>query len=88
MSLRQSLKTRTDAVELIDFAQDRFENHGHAALLLQNLKVGELQMNWLRSEDLKEEKGNRLAGTIPRQKVRAYSQSQKRAELRPLARKF
>ena len=27
-------------------------------------------MDWLRSEDLKEEKGdNRLAGTIPRQKV-------------------
>jgi hypothetical protein len=55
MSVRQSLKTRTDIVELIDFAQDRFEKHGHTSLAAKP-KVGELQMDWLRSEDLKEEK--------------------------------
>jgi hypothetical protein len=56
MLLRQCFKTRTDIVELIDFAQDRLKRHGHTALLLRNLRWGELQMDWLRSEDLKEEK--------------------------------
>jgi hypothetical protein len=41
---------------LIDFAQDRcraaFANRSFA----EKPKMGELQMNWLRSEDLKEEK--------------------------------
>jgi hypothetical protein len=59
MLLRQSFKTRADAVELVDFVQDRFKSHGHTALLPGNLKVGGLQMDWLRSEDLKkEEKGD------------------------------
>jgi hypothetical protein len=45
-------------VKLIDFAQDRRKRHGHTAFSLKNLKpkVGELQMDRLRSEDLKEEK--------------------------------
>jgi len=44
-------------VELFDFAQDRFKRHGQSALsLAEEPKVGELQMDWLRSEDLKEEK--------------------------------
>ena len=56
MLFRQSLKPRTDTVELIDFAQDRCKRHGQTAFLAEKPKVGELQMDWLRSEDLKEEK--------------------------------
>jgi len=41
-------------MELIDFAQDRLKRHGNHSLA-ENLS-GELQMDWLRSEDLKEEK--------------------------------
>jgi hypothetical protein len=54
MLFRQCLKTRTDVVEMIDFAQDRLIRHGCTALA-EKPKVGELQMDWLRSEDLKEE---------------------------------
>ena len=32
MSLRQSLKTLADAVELFDFVQDRVKRHGYTAL--------------------------------------------------------
>jgi hypothetical protein len=54
---RQSLKTCADAVELVDFVQNSFKNHHeYTALSLENLRVGGLQMDWLRSEDLKEEK--------------------------------
>jgi hypothetical protein len=42
-------------VEAIDFAQDRSKRHGYTAFS-DKPKVGELQMDWLRSEDLKEEK--------------------------------
>jgi hypothetical protein len=56
MLFRQSLKSRADTVELIDFAQDRCKRHGQTTFSLKSLKVGELQMDWLRSEDLKEEK--------------------------------
>ena len=56
MLLRQCLETRADVVELIDFAQDRMKRHGLTALSLERLKMGKLQMDWLRSEDLKEEK--------------------------------
>src|ERR1039457_2148285 len=55
MSVRQCLKARADVLELIDFAQDRLKRHGYTALA-EKPKVGELQMDWLRSEDLKEEK--------------------------------
>jgi hypothetical protein len=55
MSFRQCLKTYADFVELIDFAQDRLKRHGHTSIA-ETPKVGELQMDWLRSEDLKEEK--------------------------------
>jgi hypothetical protein len=41
---------------LIDFAQDRCKRHGQTAFLAEKPKVEELQMDWLRSEDLKEEK--------------------------------
>ena len=56
MLFRQSLESRADAVKLIDFAQDRRKWHGQTSLSLKNLRVGKLQMDWLRSEDLKEEK--------------------------------
>ncbi len=56
MLVRQSLKPRADTVELIDFAQDRCKRHGQTAFLAEKPKVRELQMDWLRSEDLKEEK--------------------------------
>jgi hypothetical protein len=56
MLVRQSLKPRADTVELIDFAQDRCKRHGQTAFLAEKPKVEELQMDWLRSEDLKEEK--------------------------------
>ncbi len=32
MLLRQSLKTRTDAMKLVNFVQDRFKRHGYTAL--------------------------------------------------------
>lgn len=38
---------------VILFAQDRLESR---PLSLKSLRMGELQMDWLRSEDLKEEK--------------------------------
>ena len=53
---RQPLKTRANVVELVDFTQDRFENHGYTAFSSGTLSWGGLQMDWLRSEDLKEEK--------------------------------
>jgi hypothetical protein len=43
-------------VELVHFAQDRFKRHGQTAVSLKSLSVGVLQMDWLRSEDLKEVK--------------------------------
>ena len=55
MFLCQCLKTGADFVELIDFAQDRLKRHAYTALSLQTPKREELQMDWLRSEDLKEE---------------------------------
>jgi hypothetical protein len=55
MLLSQSLKSSADVVELIDFVQNRFKSHGYTALA-EKPKRGELQMDWLRSEDLKEEK--------------------------------
>jgi hypothetical protein len=55
MSLCQCLKTRADVVELFDFAQNRLKRHGHTSAA-ETPKMGELQMDWLRSEDLKEEK--------------------------------
>ncbi len=55
MLLRQSFQTSTHTVELIDFAQDRFKGHG-TPLSRNKTKMGGLQMDWLRSEDLKEEK--------------------------------
>ena len=42
-------------MKLIDFIQNRFKSHGYTASL-KKPKRGELQMDWLRSEDLKEEK--------------------------------
>jgi hypothetical protein len=56
--LRQSLKTCADILELVNFVQDRCKNHGYTALSQKNQKpkMGGLQMDWLRSEDLKEEK--------------------------------
>ncbi len=57
MLLRQSLQARTDVVQFVDFAQDCLENHGYTAFSPGNPKMRGLQMDWLRSEDLKEEKG-------------------------------
>jgi hypothetical protein len=56
MFLRQCFETNTDFVEVIDFAQDRLKRHCGTPALNEKSKVGELQMDWLRSEDLKEEK--------------------------------
>jgi hypothetical protein len=52
---RQSLKTCADIMKLVDFVQDRFKRMGHRSLA-EKPKMGELQMDWRRSEDLKEEK--------------------------------
>jgi hypothetical protein len=69
MLLRQCLKTRANVLELIDFAQDRLKRHWYTALSLKP-KVGELQMDWLRSEDLKEMKVKTTSFvTVTRQKV-------------------
>jgi hypothetical protein len=56
MLVRQPLKTRADIVQLFDFVQDRFKKHDRTALSEDKPKREELQMDWLRSEDLKEEK--------------------------------
>jgi hypothetical protein len=56
MLLRQLLKTRADVMELLDFVQDRFERHEAPLSRKTRLRWEELQMDWLRSEDLKEEK--------------------------------
>jgi hypothetical protein len=56
MLLRQSLKTRADVLELTNFVQDRLKRHGAHRSLTRKPKMGGLQMDWLRSEDLKEEK--------------------------------
>jgi hypothetical protein len=56
MLLRQSLKTRADIVELIDFIKDRFKNHRLTALSLRSLRWEDFRSDWLRSEDPKEEK--------------------------------
>jgi hypothetical protein len=53
---RQCLKACAHILELVGFAQDRLKRHGYTVLSLKTPKVGKLQMNWLRSEDLKEEK--------------------------------
>jgi hypothetical protein len=50
-----SLKPRANIANLLDFAQDRCKRPWQTAHSLKP-KVGELQMDWLRSEDLKEEK--------------------------------
>jgi hypothetical protein len=42
-------------MELVNFVQDRFKSHLGAPLFGRK-GVGGLQMDWLRSEDLKEEK--------------------------------
>jgi hypothetical protein len=69
MSFRQCLKPRTDVLEVINFAQDRLKRHGYTGLS-EKPKMGELQMDWLRSEDLKEEKVvTTPAATVSRQKV-------------------
>ena len=56
MFLRQCFDTNTNFVELIDFAQDRLKRHWGTPFLNEKPKGGEFQMDWLRSEDLKEEK--------------------------------
>jgi hypothetical protein len=38
MFLRQCFETRTDFVELINFAQDRMKRHEHTALSLKHLR--------------------------------------------------
>ena len=43
-------------MELLDLVQDSFKSHGYTALSQGKPKMGELQMDWLSSEDLKEEK--------------------------------
>jgi hypothetical protein len=55
MLLSQPFKPRADAVKLIDFVQNRCKGHAYTSLD-EKPKRGELQMDWLRSEDLKEEK--------------------------------
>ena len=49
-------KLRGEIAGLIDFAKGRCERFRQTAHWLKSLRVGELQMDWLRSEDLKEEK--------------------------------
>ena len=56
MSVRECLKASTDVLELIHFAQDRLKRHGYTSLAGKTLRWEELQKDWLRSEDLKEEK--------------------------------
>jgi hypothetical protein len=56
MTVSKPLKASADIVELIDFTQDRFEQHGNTALSQELSKLGGLQMDRLRAEDLKEEK--------------------------------
>jgi hypothetical protein len=56
MFLRQCFETRTNFVEVIDFVQDRLKGHWAHRSLAETPKAGELQMDWLRSENLKEEK--------------------------------
>src|SRR5664279_676704 len=46
--LRQSLETRTDALEIIDFTEDRFKAHGYTALreepkVWENFRCHQLQ---------------------------------------------
>jgi hypothetical protein len=53
---RQSVKTRADLMELLDFVQNRYKGQGYTTLSQGKPKMGELQMDWLSSEDLKEEK--------------------------------
>ena len=68
MLVGQTLKTRADVVELIDFVQDRFKRHQRTALSRKHKPKWEgLQMDWLRSEDLKEEKVVTAPLTIARQ---------------------
>jgi hypothetical protein len=45
-----SLKTRTDAMKL-----DRFKSHGYIAFRKKPKVWADFRLNWLRSEDLKEE---------------------------------
>ena len=56
MLLSQTLQSCADTVELIDFVQNLCKRHGKTILSLKKPKEGELQMDWLSSEDLKEEK--------------------------------
>ena len=67
MLLRQSLKTRTDAMELVNFVGS-LQKAWVPPLSEETSGVGGLQMDWLRSEDLKEEKVMTTSNlTIPRQ---------------------
>jgi hypothetical protein len=52
--LRESFKPRADVVELIHLVQNRFKAMGKP--LAENLRCGKLQMDWLRSEDLKRQR--------------------------------
>jgi hypothetical protein len=53
MPLRESFKPRADVVEL---TSSRIASKPMGTPLAENLRCGKLQMEWLRSEDLKEEK--------------------------------
>jgi hypothetical protein len=53
MLLRQSFKTSADSMEFLNFVQYRLKRHEYPLL---GEPWGALQMDWLRSEDLKEEK--------------------------------
>jgi hypothetical protein len=54
MKICQSLKSRANTMKLVNFVQNRFKSHGYAPFM--GLREGELQMDCLASEDLKEEK--------------------------------
>ena len=58
MFLRQCFETRTDFVEVPDFAQDRLKRHWGRCSLAETPKGETLDglMDWLTLEDLKEEK--------------------------------
>jgi hypothetical protein len=56
MLLRQFFETCADAMEFVDLVQNGLKNHRIHRSLARNPEAGGLQMDWLRSEDLKEEK--------------------------------
>jgi len=49
-------KPCTDTADWVNFGQDRCRLAGGDGLLAEKPKMGKLQMDWLRSEDLNEEK--------------------------------